>query len=150
MREAPVCNRLRHTPYAREHDAGALGRNVEKPERDQVHEHEARHEEDPEGDAGVLPDAEDVEARDTPDDAQDEPVLGHVPEREKGRPVDHRAHRRDARGEDVVDHDRRDGDEGGDRPEHEVREGVDTSPADVVVLQDLRDLDEAGREHPDE
>src|SRR5437867_4437691 len=98
----------------------------------------------------LLPDAQDVEARDPPDDAQDEPVLRHVPEREEGGAVDHSAHRRDARGEDVVDHDRRDGDEGGDRPEHEVREGVDAASAEVVVLQDLRDLDEAGREHRDE
>ena len=68
-------------------------------------------------------------------------------ERQEGRAVDHRAHRRDRRRQDVVDHDRGDGDEGDGGAEDEIRERVDAAAADVVALEDLRDLDHtAGQE----
>src|SRR5881396_688722 len=128
----------------------AARRHVQQAERDQVEQHDGRHDEDAEGDARVLPDAEDVEPRDGPDDGQDDALVQRRPERQERGPVDHRAHGRDAGGQDVRHHDRRDGDEGGHRPEHEVGEGVDATAADVVQLQDLRDLDHARGEHAHE
>ena len=117
--------------------AGAPRVHVQDAERDQVQEHDGGDDEDAERHAGVLADAEDVEARDAPDDAEDERrARVRRPIGQERRPVDHGAHRRDAGGQDVVDHDRRDGHERRHRPEHEVRERVDAAAADVVLLED--------------
>ncbi len=117
-------------------------------ERDQVQEHDRGDEEDPEGDARVLAHPENVEPGDAPDDGDHHAGLGEGADRHERRPVDDGAHGRDAGGQDVVDHDRRDRHEGGHRAEHEVGERVDTAATDVVQLEDVRDLDHAAREHP--
>ncbi len=127
-------------------DVRALRVEVQEAERDQVEQHDGGDDEDDEGDARVLTDAEDVEPRDRPDGREDDHVLGGGPHGEEGGPIVDRAHRRDGGGQDVVDHDRRDRHERGDRTEHEVGERVDAATADVVPLEHLRDLDHARRE----
>ena len=57
------------------------------PERDQVHEHERGGDEDAEGDARVLADAEDVEPGDAPDDREDEHVLDRRPDGRNAVPL---------------------------------------------------------------
>ena len=73
--DAVVADRRRQTSWTLPHMIpGACGSMCRKPERDQVHEDERRGDEDAEGHAGVLADAEDVEAGHAPDDRQDEHV----------------------------------------------------------------------------
>ena len=117
---------------------------------DQGDENQGRKDKDGEGDPGVLFNPQDVEPGHHPDGDQDQGhdhVVGQV---EKRGGIEHRAHRRDAGGEDVVHHDGGHRHEGHQGAQDQVGEGIDPAADEPVVLQDLGDLHQPGGHVMDE
>ena len=95
-----------------------------------------------------MPD--DIQTGHGPDDPQHQDHLHGLGELEKRRDIGDGAHRRNTGGEDVVHHDggyRHEGDHGA---QDQVGEGIDPAADELVALQDLGDLGEAGAQEPDE
>src|SRR5574340_1735077 len=117
---------------------------MEKTGNNQIEHDEGCADEDHEGETGVLPDPDNVQARHPPNNAQYQKHGGRWSEGEKGSGVRHGADGRYTSSQDVIHHDRRDGDKGDHRPQNQIGEGIDPATDEIVVLEDLGNLGEPG------
>ncbi len=124
------------------------GIQMDDPGDDEIDDDKGGGDENQEGEAGVFPDAQDVQAGHKPDDGQHHHHHGETGDGEKGGGVGHGAHRGNAGSEDVVHHDgghRHKGDHGA---QDQVGKGIDPAADEIVMFQDFGNLRQPGADEP--